>query len=152
MCPSWIMVRISLQMGFGIMTQITRSRKPWSTVIASLLEKYRFNFLSITSFQPCIVASYTRDNTGPSAVLNLTSFAATSVECGICEQNRRFLTLLLRVCCPTLTVIKAVRQVSHHPKMAGNSLLGPHVFIYSFHLLGNQFSKIMFILLRSTHI
>jgi hypothetical protein len=44
-------------------------------------------------------------------------------------------------------------MVSHHPKMSGNSLLGAHVFIYSFHLLGNQFSKIMFIiLLRSTHI
>jgi hypothetical protein len=43
-------------------------------------------------------------------------------------------------------------KVSHHPKMAGNSPLGAHVFIYSFHLLGNQFSKIMFILLRSTHI
>jgi hypothetical protein len=43
-------------------------------------------------------------------------------------------------------------KVSHHPKMAGNSLLGAHVFIYSFHLLGNQFSKIMFIFLRSTHI
>jgi hypothetical protein len=43
-------------------------------------------------------------------------------------------------------------KVSHHPKMAGNSLLGAHVFIYSFHLLGHQFSKIMFTLLRSTHI
>jgi hypothetical protein len=43
-------------------------------------------------------------------------------------------------------------KVSHHPKMAGNSLLVAHVFIYSFHLLGNQFSKIMFILLRSTYI
>jgi hypothetical protein len=42
-------------------------------------------------------------------------------------------------------------KVSHHPKMAENSLLGAHVFIYSFHLLGNQFSKIMFIHLRSTH-
>jgi hypothetical protein len=34
-------------------------------------------------------------------------------------------------------------KVSLHPKMAGNSLLGARVFIYSFHLLGNQFSKII---------
>jgi hypothetical protein len=37
----------------------------------------------------------------------------------------------------------ATHEVSIHPKMAGNSLLGAHVFIYSFHLLGNQFSKMM---------
>jgi hypothetical protein len=37
-------------------------------------------------------------------------------------------------------------KVSIHPKMAGNSLLGAPVFIYSFHFLGNQFSKTMFIL------
>jgi hypothetical protein len=43
-------------------------------------------------------------------------------------------------------------KVSIYPKMAGNSLLGAPVFIYSFHLLGNQFSKTMFILPKSTHI
>jgi hypothetical protein len=49
--------------------------------------------------------------------------------------------------------IEIIPFVSHHPKMVEISLLGAHVFIYSFHLFGNQFSKIMFILLyRSTHI
>jgi hypothetical protein len=43
-------------------------------------------------------------------------------------------------------------MVSLHPKMVGNSLLGAHVFIYSFHLLGHQYSKIMFKLLTRTHI
>jgi hypothetical protein len=36
--------------------------------------------------------------------------------------------------------------------MVENPLLGAHVFIYSFHLLGDQYSKIMFILVRGTHI
>jgi hypothetical protein len=47
-----------------------------------------------------------------------------------------------------LQVVKA----SLHPKMVENSLLGAHIFIYLFYLLGNQYSKIMFILLRGTHI
>jgi hypothetical protein len=36
--------------------------------------------------------------------------------------------------------------------MVENSLSGDHVFIFTFHLLGNQFSKIMSIFLRNTHI
>jgi hypothetical protein len=48
--------------------------------------------------------------------------------------------------------IKGSHKVSVHPKMVENSPLGAHVFIYLFHLLGNQFSKIMFIFLKSTHI
>jgi hypothetical protein len=43
-------------------------------------------------------------------------------------------------------------KVSIHPIMVENSLLGAQLFTYSFHLLGNQFFKIMFILLKSTHI
>jgi hypothetical protein len=43
-------------------------------------------------------------------------------------------------------------EVSYHPNMAGNSLLGAHVIIYSFHLFGHQFSKIIFIFLKSIHI
>jgi hypothetical protein len=37
--------------------------------------------------------------------------------------------------------------------MVENSLLGAHVYMYSFHIPnGNQFSNIMFILLKSRHI
>jgi hypothetical protein len=43
-------------------------------------------------------------------------------------------------------------KVSLHPKIVGISLLAAHVFIYSFHSLGNQYSKLIFILIRSTHI
>jgi hypothetical protein len=43
-------------------------------------------------------------------------------------------------------------KVSIHPNMVENSLLGALVFIYSFHLLGNQFPKIIFILFGFAHI
>jgi hypothetical protein len=45
-----------------------------------------------------------------------------------------------------------MKKISIHMKMVEKWLSGAHVFIFTFHLHGNRFSKIMSILLESTHI